>query len=158
MTIVRKKKFFKALAVCTVALMFSASTLIINAEAASVAYPDVINAEAASVAYPDGDASATGVNSTAVGSGANAEGNLSTAVGNGAHTDAQHEGTAVGYNAQTSGYQATASGSGAQATAMRGTATCNRRGQSQFRFRRWGTCAGDTEHSHRARFTSVRCA
>ena len=114
MTIVRKKKFFKALAVCTVALMFSASTLIINAEAASVA-------------YPDGDASATGVNSTALGSGANAEGNLSTAVGNGAHTDAQHEGTAVGYNAQTSGYQATASGSGGQACAPQRAGTTQKR-------------------------------
>ena len=87
MTIVRKKKFFKALAVCAVTLMFSASTL--------------VNAEAVSVAYPDGDASATGVNSTAVGSGAKAEGNLSTAVGyNAQATATSGEGTAIGNEAK----------------------------------------------------------
>lgn len=51
MTIVRKKKFFKALAVCAVTLMFSASTLV-NAEAVSVAYRTETQALQASIAQP----------------------------------------------------------------------------------------------------------
>ena len=86
----RKRKIFRAIAVCALVLAFSASA--------------VISVEAANVAYPNGDASATGDNSTAVGSGAKAEGNLSTAVGyNAQATATSGEGTAIGNEAKQMG-------------------------------------------------------